>query len=268
MPKNKDQKSWWETVFDQKYLDTYLADLTPELTSQEVDFVVKAAGLTPQDKILDLACGHGRHSIELARRGFTVVGLDYSVPFIEKASADAAKAGAEIEFMQGDMKELPFEQTFDVVLMLFTSFGYFGNEENQEVLNQINKSLKPNGRFLLDVISGEAVVERFNKEGVKEQGTNLLKIPRVAQMGGVSIDEVEWYDPHEQLIHGHREWVDNGGKKEYEYYLRVYTIPQYKDMLSRAGFKFQNLWGDFLGNPHDTNDNFRTIILAQKDSAR
>lgn len=61
------QSDWWKTGFDQRYLDTYLADFTPERTAEEVDFVIKAAKLTPQDKILDLACGHGRHSIELAK---------------------------------------------------------------------------------------------------------------------------------------------------------------------------------------------------------
>ena len=261
------KEDWWKLSFDQRYLDTYLTDLTPERTSKEIDFVVNAAGLVPQDRILDVACGHGRHSIELARRGFTVVGLDYSTVFLEKAKADAEKAGVKVDFIQGNMKELPFNQDFDVVLLLFTSFGYFSNQENQEVFSQIRKSLKPNGRFLIDVISGEAVIKRFNREGVKEEGTNLLKIPRVVQMGGVSINEIEWYDLHEQLIHTNREWMDNGEKKEHEFYLRVYTIPQYKEMLSRAGFKFQNLWGDFLGNPHDTGGNFRTIILAQKDSA-
>lgn len=258
------KEDWWKESFDQKYLDTYLTDLTPERTSEEVDFVVKATELTPQDRILDLACGHGRHSIELAKRGFAVTGLDYSTPFIEKARFDATKAGVEIEFMQGDMKVLPFEQTFDVVLLLFTSFGYFGNEENQEVFKQINKSLKPNGTFLLDVISGEAVVKRFNKEGIKEETTNLLKVSRIVQMSGISINETEWYDSHEQLIHNHREWMDNGEKKEYEFYLRVYTVPQYKDMLDKAGLTFQDLWGDFSGNPHNTKDNFRTIVLSQR----
>lgn len=255
---------WWKTMFDQKYLDTYLVDFTPERTSQEVDFVVKAAELKPDDRILDLACGHGRHSIELAKRGFVVVGLDYSKPFIEKAKTDAKEARVNVEFVQGDMKQLPFNEEFDVVLTLFTTFGYFDDETNQEVLDEINKSLKPGGRFLIDVISGEAVVKRFNKEGVKEDGTNLLKIPRTADMGGRMITEIEWYDPEIQLIHSHREWDDSGEEKEYDYYLHVYTIPQYKSMLTKAGFEFKQLWGDFQGNLHNTNGNFRTIILAQK----
>lgn len=259
------QADWWKTLFDQKYLDTYLVDFTPERTSKEVDFVVKAAKLTSQDIILDLACGHGRHSIEFSKRGFTVVGLDYSKPFIEKAKADAKKAQVNVEFVQGDMKQLHYREEFDVVLMLFTAFGYFDNETNQKVLEEINRSLKPRGRFLIDVISGEAVIKRFNKEGIKEEGTNLLKIPRTAEMGGRTVDEVEWYDPEKQLIHNHREWInDKGEKKEYDYYLRVYTIPQYRDMLSKTGFDFEELWGDFQGNPHDSGNNFRTIILAEK----
>ena len=264
MQENEDQKYWWETLFGQNYLDIYLSDFTPERTSQEVDFIIKTAKLTPQDRILDLACGHGRHSIELAKRGFSVVGLDYSAAFIQKAKADAKKAGVEVDFILGDMKELSFNKDFDVVLLLFTSFGFFSNKENKEVFNQINKSLKPNGRFLIDVISGEAVKKRFNKEGQKEDGSDLLKIARTTQMSGLTVDEIELYDPQEQLVHNYREWLEDGVKKEFEYYLRVYTIPQYKDMLGKAGLEFQGLWGDFSGNSHDTNDNFRTIILAQK----
>lgn len=262
---NIEQSNWWKTLFDQKYLDTYLSDLTPERTSNEVNFIVRAASLKPEDKILDLACGHGRHSIELAKRGFNVVGLDYSEPFIAKAKEDAEKAGVKVEFIRGDMKNLPFNESFDVVLMLFTSFGYFDDEHNQRILAEVSKSLKPGGRFLIDVISGEAVISRFNKEGQKGEGSNLLKIPRTYEVGGLTVDEVEWFDPDEQQIHNHREWVDeNGEKKEYDYYLRVYTIPQYKEMFTKAGLQFRESWGDFQGNTHNTNGNYRTIILATK----
>lgn len=258
------QTDWWQKIFDQKYLDTYLSDLTPERTLREVDFVVRAANLQPSDRILDLACGHGRHSIELAKRGFNVAGLDYSEPFIEKAKTDAKQAGVNVEFIRGDMKNLPFNESFDVVLMLFTAFGYFSDEDNQKTLGEISKSLKPSGRFLIDVISGEAVINRFNKEGQKEQDSNRLRIPRTYEVGGLKVDEVEWFDPDEHQIHNHREWVDeNGQKKEYDYYLRVYTVPQYKEMLSKAGLQFREVWGDFQGSPHN-QDNFRTIMLAEK----
>lgn len=255
--------NWWKTIFDKKYLDTYLADLTSKRTSQEVDFIVNKIPLSQKDKILDLACGHGRHSIELAKRGFDVVGLDYSTPFIEKAKKDSAKAKANVKFIQGDMRSLPFNQEFGVVLMLFTAFGYFNDKQNKQVLNQINKVLKQNGRFLLDVISGEAVKSRFSKEGQKEKSSQILKMKKMVEMGGVMVDETEWYDPEQQLIHNHREWQNKDQKSKYDYFLRVYTVGQYKQMLEHAGFEFKSIWGDFLGNP-PSDDNHRTIILAQK----
>lgn len=259
------ETEWWKTIFDQKYLDTYLADLTPERTSQEVDFVIKAAQLKLGDRILDVACGHGRHSIELARRGFNhIIGVDYSEPFIKKAVEDAKQAGVNVEFQTGDMRNLPFRDEFDVVLHLFTAFGYFDNKGNQQTLHEINDSLKSDGRYLIDVISGEAVIRRFQEQGEREVGSYLLKIPRRAELGGRAVNEVEWFDPKKQLIHTYREWMEDGQKKEYDYYLRVYTVPQYKEMLTRAGLEFQDLWGDFKGNPHNYEGNFRTIILAQK----
>lgn len=259
------ESEWWKTLFDQKYLDTYLSDFTPERTSQEVNFVVRAAQLKPEDRILDLACGHGRHSIELARRGFTnITGLDYSEPFIAKAKEVAKEAGVDVKFQTGDMRNLPFQKEFDVVLHLFTAFGYFDNEGNRQTLGEISKALKPGGRYLIDVISGEAVMKRFQEKGEREEGSNLLKIPRRAEMGGKLVNEIEWFDPEEQLIHTHREWTEDGEKKEYDYFLRVYTIPQYREMLTKAGLEFKDLWGDFQGNPHNTEGNFRTIIFAQK----
>lgn len=255
------KSNWWQTLFDKKYLDTYLDYLTPEKTKQEVDFIEQKVNLKSADKILDLACGHGRHAIELARRGYKVVGLDYSEPFISKARHDAKKAGVEVKFLQGDMKNLPFKQEFDVVITVFTTFGYFNDEQNQKVLYEINKALKPGGKFLIDVISGEAVLKRFKEEG--EKVGNLLKIPRTFEAGGFTIDETELFDLKEQQIHTHREWVDEGEKQEYDYYLKVYTVPQYKNMLIKAGLEFKELWGDFNGNPHG-KENIRTIILANK----
>ena len=260
------EKDWWQKMFDQKYLDTYLGNLTPERTKEETDFVIKAAQLMPSDEILDLACGHGRHSIELAERGFThVTGLDYSEVFINKAVEDASQAGVNVRFLRGDMKELPFDGEFDVVLLMFTAFGYFDDETNKSVLGQINKSLKPGGRFYIDVVSGEAVIRRFEREGVPDQETGLPRIARQVEMSGHLTDETEWFDKDKQVIHSHREWTDDSENKEYDYYLHVYTMPQYEQMLAEAGFVIDGTWGDTQGNPFDSDDaSHRTIILARK----
>lgn len=264
------EKNWWQKMFDQKYLDTYLGNLTPERTKEETDFIVKAAQLKSSDEILDLACGHGRHSIELAKRGFAhITGLDYSEVFIDKAVEDAGQAGVDVRFLRGDMKELPFDGEFDTILLLFTAFGYFDDETNKSVLGQIHKSLKPEGRFYIDVISAEAVIRRFEREAVQDPDIGLPKIARQVEMSGHLTDETEWFDSDKQVIHSHREWRDSGAKKEYDYYLHVYTMSQYEQMLAEAGFVIDGTWGDTQGNPFDSDDaSHRTIILARKNKSR
>ncbi len=263
MSEEMNQSDWWKTLFDQKYLDTYLGGLTPERTGREVDFVVKAAQLKPDDRILDLACGHGRHTIELAKRGFkNIVGLDYSAPFIDKAKADAKETGVEVEFVQGDMRNLPYNGEFDAVLTIFTTFGYFDDVGNQQTLEQISKALKPGGRFLIDVVSAEAIDRRQKHKG-KETEPGVYLIEETVEMNGRMVLDQDWYDSKKLQTHTHREWEEDGQKREYDFYLKVYTVPQYKEMLKNAGMEFKELWGDFQGNPQGP-DNHRTIILAEK----
>lgn len=252
-------------MFDQKYLDTYLGALTDERTKHETDFLIEAARLQPSDEILDLACGHGRHSIELAKRGFThITGLDYSQVFIDKAITDAASEGVDVRFVQGDMRKLAFTDEFGVVMTIFTTMGYFDDETNKAVLREANKALKPTGRFFIDTLNADAVASRFETEGKRDPETGLLKTVRQVDMSGHLIDEVELYDTERQVIHSHREWTDKGEQKEYDYWLHVYTMPQWEQMLSDAGFTITQTWGNYEGEPYGTEGTPRTIILAEK----
>lgn len=260
-----EQTDWWRTFFDQKYLELYEKDLN-ERTKAEVDFIIQAVSLTPHTRILDLACGYGRHSIELTKRGFgQVTGLDYSRIFIEKAKRDASNVGVNIEFAEGDMRHISYESEFDVVLMLFTSFGYFSHQENKDVLKQVNKALKPNGKFLLDVVNAERVFDRFKREGQKQGDSNIYKIERLHKMSEVEVVETQILDMSEQLEHTHREWMADGIKKSDDFFLRHYTADQLKQMLAEAGLEFKQLWGDYQGNPQNET-NWRTIILSEKVS--
>lgn len=262
---NMSESDWWQTMFDQKYLDTYLGSLTPERTKTEVDFVVEAAQLKPSEVILDLACGHGRHSIELAKRGFSnITGLDYSQVFLDKAVTDAEHEGVRVRFVQGDMRALPFTSEFDVVYTIYTTLGYFDDETNAAVFKQVNKALKSNGRFFIDNISAEAVASRFKTLGTLDPETGFLKTERQAEMTGHLVDEVEWYDSEKQVIHDHREWHDNGEKKEYDYWLHVYTMSQHEQMLADAGFEIEKTWGNYDNQPFGAEDTHRVIILAKK----
>ena len=152
---------WWRRIFNSLYLKTD-GDVVEdeELTEAEVTTFVKILGLSPKDKILDLCCGQGRHSLELARRGFTAVeGLDRSHYLIRRARSRAQKERNGIRFREGDARKLPYSpDTFDAVLILGNSFGYFENvEEDLRVLLEVFRVLKPWGRLLIDVADGDHV---------------------------------------------------------------------------------------------------------------
>ena len=156
---------WWNRIFNSLYLKTD-ADVVDdhEITRIETDMIIEILDLKPEDKILDLCCGQGRHTLELARRGFkNLDGLDRSHYLIQKAR-DAAKSEALIpKFKEGDARKLPYPaDAFDAVLVLGNSFGYFETlHDDLQVLKEIRRVLKPWGRILIDLTDGEYVKNNY-----------------------------------------------------------------------------------------------------------
>lgn len=158
------QPDWWRNIFNSLYLKTdadVVADLN--ITRKEVDLFSKILNLTMDDTILDLCCGQGRHALEVTKRGFKVEGLDRSRYLIQKAKASAKKENLNIKFKEGDARKLPFSpDSFEVVMMLGNSFGYFETvQDDLRALKEIFRVLKPWGRLLLDVTDGDYLRENF-----------------------------------------------------------------------------------------------------------
>src|SRR5262249_44457434 len=131
---------------------------TAERTAQEVEFIAGALGLPPGSEVLDLACGFGRHAIGMAQLGHRVTGVDFNPRYLEIASEEARKAGAEVRWTAGDMRVLPFGREFDGVYSFFTSFGYYSDLENERVIAGISRALRSGGRFLLDMANRDWVL--------------------------------------------------------------------------------------------------------------
>ena len=135
-----------EAVFEvDDYLFTYQDDLNDERSDAEAASLVKLLELDSPMRILDLACGFGLHANRLAALGHSVTGVDFMPGFLELARKKAAEMGVQVDYRQGDMRQISFMEEFDRVLLLFTSFGYFEDGENVQVMENMARALRPGG---------------------------------------------------------------------------------------------------------------------------
>ncbi|HYM39005.1 MAG TPA: methyltransferase domain-containing protein [Thermoplasmata archaeon] len=223
-------RRWWESFFGPDYLKQY--EHTLARTGEEVDGIEKILHLGKGSRILDLACGAGRHSIELAKRGYAVTGFDYSEDLLHRARADAKRAKARATFVRGDMRDLRFRGAFDAVINMFSSFGYFDTvREDRKVLEGVAHALKPRGKFLM---------ERFNRESLAYELP--LQGWRVGEDGSVVLQEDTFdvllgrYDTRQIVI-------DREGTREHRGSVRAYTLPELKELFDAAGLPIHRVLG-------------------------
>ena len=240
-------------VFGEDYLHFYEGWLDGELSDSQAELVWELLGLRAGDEVLDVPCGHGRIANRLAAKGARVTGVDADAFFLDRARADAAargvEVGVEVEYVHGDMRELPWEGRFDAVVNWFTSFGYFDDEGNRAWLETALRTLKPGGRLAIDVHSRDAFVRNLVPADVVERDGDLL-VDRHAFDVGTGRATTE-------------RWVVRGGVvRKTEYSVRFYTFTELRTLLLDAGFALvEGLGHD--GEPL-TLESRRMIVIATR----
>jgi SAM-dependent methyltransferase len=226
---------WYDGFFDDDWLTLLQLRATPERNAAEVNFVVEALALLPGERVLDVACGFGRHSVELALRGMRVTGLDLSAPSLERARAAAREARVDVDFVHGDMRQLPWAREFDAAINLFSSFGYFATEaEDQGALDEIARALKPGGRFLLETAHIFGIVRQFRARWWDDlpDGQLLLEDREFDLLSGRNL--VSWT------------FVEvDGSRRELRHSFRFYTPAELVRMLETAGLSVEQAWGGY-----------------------
>jgi len=241
-------------VFDDDYLYFYGIFLTEERTETEVELIRTLLELQPGQRVLDLACGHGRIANVLARAGFRVVGLDESERFLELARARTPEDAEEMTYVQGDMRSLPWEGEFDAILNWFTSFGYFGDEENLACLTEAYRALREGGKLLIDQSHRDRLVRRLN-------GTLHSILEHPEDEGNFLLDQVS-YDVATGRTHTERTVIRDGRRRKAHYSVRLFTFTELRDWLTAAGFHSVTGYGA-NGEPL-TLDSRRMIVVATK----
>jgi SAM-dependent methyltransferase len=239
------------SVFEDDYLYFYETLLTPERTQHEVDLICRLLDLQPGMTILDLACGHGRIANQLAARGYNVTGLDSTAFFLEKARLGAASDGVNVEYIQGDMRSLPFCDRFNCILNCFTAFGYFDDDENRCCLAQAYDALKVGGKLLIDIRNLSYILQNFTPELVTErEGNYMLTRDR--------------YDALTNRTYSERIIIRDGQVRRGEYFVRNFTFPEIRDWLLQTGFTEVEGYG-YDGEPLAV-DSRRMIVIANKSN--
>ena len=227
--------------------------LTPVQVLRETTFIEDSLGIEPGGSVLDLACGTGRHAVELASRGYQVVGLDLSSAMLARAAREAEERRQRVELVQADMREMSFEASFDGVYCWSASFGFFDDEKNAAVARSVHRALRTGGRFLLDVPNRDFVAPR--------QPRLIWFEPK----GCICIDETEMDFITSRLKVKRTMMLGDGRTRELEYSIRLYTLNELGKMLHEAGFRVVEISGHpatpgaFFGS-----ESPRLIVLAEK----
>lgn len=249
-PKNP---NWYKEIWT---LDIKDQSWTEETRSQ-VDFLVEALDLTGGEKILDLACGFGRHSLEFARRGFTTVGVDITSAYVENARRQAEKENLPAAFIYMDVREATFEEEFDVVLnMADGAIGYLENEaENLKIFDVISKALRNGGKHVMDIMSADFADTHFP--------CNLWD----AGEKGITLSKFEWDRKTQIMLYGQNDFAYGecltAPKFDFGDPIQLYHLNEVEQIMKERNMKVHQVYGKFDGTPWNNNE-MQMIVCSVK----
>jgi SAM-dependent methyltransferase len=246
---------WWRDYFDEDFIRLYRPFLPRQRTRREVAGLLRALELPVGGRVLDLACGWGRHAVELARLGYRVCAIDRSATLLRHAQRRAHRAGVEVGWVLGDVRELPWRDCFDAVVCLFSSLGYFlSDAEDLRALRAVHGALRPGGSFLLETMHRDAVVrelaERDWWQGAK--GEHVWVEREFDALEGISHEWLRWRTS-ERLE----------GEKYHA--IRIRTATEWKALLEEADLEPEAWFGGWQGRPF-THLSSRLIVRATRSA--
>jgi cyclopropane fatty-acyl-phospholipid synthase-like methyltransferase len=232
--------NWYESFFHGVTLDLWRRAIPPAQTTAEAEFLIRQLNCAQGAHVLDVPCGNGRLSFELANRGLQVTGVDISEEFIQEARSrlNNNEDTGRLDFILDDMRHVKGTETFDGAYCFGNSFAFLGHDQTETFLEALARALKPGARFIVETgMAAESVLPDFEEQSCHE-------------LGDLSLTIKERYIAEESCIDS--EYIfEREGKKETRVAREwIYTVAEMRRMLTRAGFKVLNLYGTLKCEPY------------------
>jgi SAM-dependent methyltransferase len=245
-------KQWYENINFWAELQQKL--FTPEhslLAEFEIDTTLLITDTKPKANVLDLCCGPGRHSIPLAKKGYNVTGVDLNENYLMQAKSKAKELNLNVNFIQKMMNEYISKDTFDLIINMYSSFGFFQDQKDDiQVLQNCFLSLRKGGKLFLDMMGKEIIVKNYQQRDWQEF-PNAIYLEERTIIG-------DW----EALI---CRWIkiSNGITKEFHFFIRLYSAAEIKKLLLEVGFSNVTVYGSFSRGSYNQNAQ-RLLVIAEK----
>jgi SAM-dependent methyltransferase len=238
---------WFETFFQGPAVDFWTRAMTPDLTLADVDFLEKTFDVKPGSRLLDVPCGNGRHSIELARRGYRTTGIDLSEEFLA-----AARAELDADWRLGDMRALQLESsTFDGAFCFGNSFGYLDHTGVAAFLSALAGALKPGAKLAIETgVTAESILPTIVQK-------------RWHRLGDLLILSENRYDPWESCLNIEYTFIRGNSVETRPAASYVFTSAELRRMLDAAGFDTLSFHGGMTGEPYQLGSP-RLVVIAQR----
>src|SRR6266498_3256452 len=246
------QTNWWENFFHGVALDFWRAVVSEEQTRAEGDFIQRQLQLSPGAKVLDVPCGNGRLSIELARRGFQLTGVDIAREFIDEAKMKSSAGGIPVEWHECDMRNLPWTGKFAGAFCFGNSFGYLDDQGNAAFLKAVANTLRPGARFLLDIGAiAECLLPAFQEN-------------RSFEDGGITLVADSRYDHVQGRMFTEYSFIRDGQTDKRPASQRIYTYHELTALLQEAGFETVAAYSSLSEDPFKLGSH-RLLLISEKE---
>jgi SAM-dependent methyltransferase len=238
MDRTSTKSNWWEDFFQGIALDFWSAVVNPEQTNAEADFIQRHLQLPAGGRVLDVPCGNGRLSIELASRGYKLTGVDIASDFIEEARTKSTGKGLQVEWSKREMRDLPWHKEFAGAFCFGNSFGYLEDEENVDFLRAVGGTLANGARFIIEM------------GAVAESLFPLFQEHREFEFGGITLVIDSRYDHERGRTFTDYTFIRDGQRDKRPASQRIYTYRELTTMLREAGFEIVGAYSSVTEEPY------------------